>query len=332
MRIANHPSWCVLVFLCCFAIGVEAQQRPTQLPSGYPAKPVRIMVGQPPGGTSDILARTLAQKFTERWGSQFIVDNKGGANGLISLQLLAQAEPDGHTILISGSTVILAAAMQLIKFDALKAFIPIVQLTTQPYLLVAATSVPAGSLKELIALAKSNPGLLNYASQGAGSISHLGMELLMSRAGVNIVHVPYKGTGTALVDLRGGQIQIMFAGVTSGGPHVKAGALKGLAVTSLARLVAMPDMPTVAESGFPEFELNNGFGFYTIAQTLPSIVDALNREGAQIISAPEFKAQLTADGAEPAAVNTPAQFKAMVEKGIAHWTAFIRSSGIKPES
>ncbi len=315
-----------------FALGagaVYAQKTLSPLPNNYPNKPIRMLVGNAPGGGTDILARGVGQKLTELWSVPVLVENRSGGSGVIVLELLAQAPPDGYTMLVGGSQIELSAVFKRVNFDILKNFAPIVEMTTQPYLLVIGSSVPAKSVKELIALAKSKPGQLNYASAGLGSAGHLGHELFNSLIGAKTEHIPYRGAGAAVPDLVGGRVQFMFISTISGTPLVRNGTLRALAITSLKRLDSMPDLPTVSESGVPGFELNNGYGLYTSARTPPAIIVAVNREVTRIVNLPDMKEKLAADGAEPAPPLSPAEYRVKVAKKIAQWSEVAKAAGIQ---
>ena len=319
------------VALCCVAAAAHAQKPAAPLPGGYPAKAVRVMVGTSPGGGVDAITRGVAQKLTEQWGQSFVVENRTGGGGVLAVTLLAQAAPDGYTIYGGGSQVITATPLKKVPFDTRVVLQPVAQMTASWYLMLVHPSLPVKTVKEFIALAKRRPGTLNYGSAGTGSATHLGGELFRSRAGIDIMHIPYKGTGQSLIDLIAGQTQMVFASSISGSPHVKSGKARAIAVTSLKRLQAYPDVPTVSESGVPDFELDNIYGIYAPAGVPPAIVAALNREIVQIIHAPEMRGRITADGAEPAPPNTSAEFKDRFAAQIAMWEKFIKTSGIKVE-
>lgn len=319
------------VALCCAAAAAHAQKPAAPLPGGYPAKTVRVFVGTSPGGGVDAITRGVAQKLTEQWGQSFVVENRTGGGGVLAVTLLAQAAPDGYTLYGGGSQVITATPLKKVPFDTRVVLQPVAQLTASWYLMLVHPSLPVKTVKEFIALAKRRPGTLNYGSAGTGSASHLGGELFRSRAGIDIMHIPYKGTGQSLIDLIAGQTQMVFASSISGSPHMRSGKARAIAVTSLKRMPAFPDVPTVSESGIPDFELDNIYGLYAPAGLPPAILSALNREIVQIIHAPEMRGRITADGAEPATPNTPAEFKGRFAAQIGMWEKFIQTSGIKVE-
>lgn len=268
----------VLVILTCAATTTYAQSKPMQLPGRYPAKPIRVLVGVSPGGGLDSITRLVAQKLSERLGQSAIVDNRPGATSTIAMNLAAGADPDGYTVMSATKTMILNGVLKKVPYDVLAAYVPIAQMSTQVYVLVVYPSLPVKTVKDLLTYARSKPGSLNYGSAGLGSLQHVGMELFKSMTGVNIVHVPYKGGGAALIDLISGQIQIMPSVTISVAPHLKSGKLRAIAITGEHRIQIYPDLPTVSESGVPGFELTNMYGLYAPAGTPPAIISALNRE------------------------------------------------------
>lgn len=307
-----------------------AQSKPPGLPGNYPNKPIRVIVPASPGGGTDIVSRIVAQRLGERWGTAVIIENRGSAvGGVVGMDIAAKATPDGYTLLaVSASAVLNAALVNKTAVDQRVAFVPIVQLTTQPYLLAIPSSVPAQSVAEFIALAKAKPGALNYASAGNGSMSHLGGELFNALANVSIAHIPYKGTGPALTDLLGGQVQMLFAGGISVTPQVKTGRLRVLGQSALTRTRLLPNIPTIAESGLPGFELNGWYGWLAPTGTPATIVQALNREIVQILSAPEMLEKFAGDGSEPAP-GTPEQLRALFNRDIDKWTQLFTRMKVK---
>ena len=313
-----------LVLSCVISTAVHAQ------PAGYPNRPVRVIVGSAPGGGADIVARAVSQHLAARWNRSFVVDNRGGGGGVIALEMLTQAAPDGYTLFGGASLIVTATPMKKVKFDTRKVLVPIVQLTTSPYLLLAPPALPAQAIKELIAYAKAKPNALSYGSAGIGSVAHLGTELFKYMAGgLDMVHVPYKGYGQALTDLMGGQIQLLLTSGLSGTPFVKSGKLKAIAVTSLRRLQAFPDVATVAESGITDFQLENMHALYAPAGVPPAIVAALNSEAQRFMNSAEMKSRLAAEGTEAAPANTPDEFRRTFVSQVDLWERFIRRSGIK---
>ncbi len=297
----------------------------------YPHKPVRFIVGFSPGGGSDILARLLSDKLTESWGRPFVVDNRSGAGGTIALSLTANAAPDGYTVMmISGSQITNAVLMTKMSIDVLKAYAPVTQATSQPYILVVHPSVAAKNVKELIALAKSKPDALNYASSGTGSFAHLGMELFKVMTGTEMVHIPFKGSGAAMIDLLGGQVQLALTSAISGMPHLKTGKLRGLAVTTLKRSPVIPEFPTVAESGVPGYSVDGWYAVVLPARTPAAIVSKLNRELVRLLDTPAVVEALARDGAVPAP-STPAQLAETMRAELAKWDKVVKSAGLKIE-
>jgi len=297
----------------------------------YPQKPVRFIVGFSPGGGSDILARLLSDKLTESWGRPFVVDNRSGAGGTIALSLTANAAPDGYTVMmISGSQITNAMLMTKMSIDVLKAYAPVTQATSQPYILVVHPSVAAKNVKELIALAKSKPDALNYASSGTGSFAHLGMELFKVMTGTEMVHIPFKGSGAAMIDLLGGQVQLALTSAISGMPHLKTGKLRGLAVTTLKRSPVIPEFPTVAESGVPGYSVDGWYAVVLPARTSAAIVSKLNRELVRLLDTPAVVEALARDGAVPAP-STPAQLAETMRAELAKWDKVVKSAGLKIE-
>ena len=297
----------------------------------YPTKPVRLISGFQPGGGSDIVARLLAEKLTEALGRPFIVDNRSGAGGTIAMGIAAKAPADGYTLLvISGSQITNAAFITKVPFDILKAYAPITQASSGPYLVAAHPSVAAQNVKELIALAKAKPGQLTYASSGTGSFAHLGMELFKHLTGTDMVHVPYKGSGPALIDLIGGQVQLAVASTTSAMPHVRSGKLKGLAVTTLQRSPLIPELPAVAESGVPGFSVDSWYGVVAPAGTPGAIVRRLNAEIVKALASPAVVSYLAKEGSVPKG-STPAELAATIGAELAKWGKVIASARLKFE-
>ncbi len=318
--------------LACFASIACAQQQPAVAASDardYPNKPIRMIVGNAPGGGADILGRAIAAKLTEVWRRGVVIENRAGASGAISLELAANATPDGYTLYIGGNQLTTSAVQKRVPFDIRTAYTPIAQLTSQPYLLLIHPSLPVNSVQELIALARSKPGTLNYASSGYGTATHLNTELLKSMTKIDIIHVPYKGIGQALVDMLGGRIQLAFVSTISAAPHLKSGRLRAIAVSSLKRAQAFPDLPTVAESGVPNFELTNAFGLYGPAAMPAAITLKLNREVSRIMSSQEMKERLAADGTEAAPPASPDEFRKMFIKEVDKWEKFVKATGIR---
>jgi tripartite-type tricarboxylate transporter receptor subunit TctC len=303
---------------------------PAALAQGYPAKPVRVIVPFPPGGATDILARAASQKMSEAWGQPVIVDNRPGAGGNIGSDLVAKAPNDGYTLLMGtvGTHAINPGLYAKMPYDHIRDFVPIVLVAGVPNVLVVHPSVPANSVRELIAYGKANPGKLNFASSGSGTSIHLSGELFKVLTGVQMQHVPYKGSSPAVSDLLGGQVQLMFDNLPSALPHIKAGKLKALAVTSAVRAPALPDVPTVAESGVPGFESASWFGLLAPAGTPRDIVVKINAEVDKWLATAEAKEKLAAAGAN-AAGGSPEDFAKHIAAETAKWAKVVRESGAK---
>jgi tripartite-type tricarboxylate transporter receptor subunit TctC len=324
-RALTGLSAIALAACACAPIESRAQERP----AGYPTKPIRIIVGIAAAGGLDTMTRLGAQKLSERWGQPVIVDNRPGGGTVLAMDIVVKAQPDGYTLLAASDTLMMNGVLKRAEYDVREAFIPIVQLTTQPYMLIVNPSLPVNSVKELVALAKAKPGTLNYGSQGMGTTGHIGWERFKFMTGVDIVHVPYKGAAPAVIDVMGGQIQMTFSNTVTSGAHVKSGKLRGLAVTSPRRGQVFPDMPTVAEAGVPGFELSNSYGYYAPAGTSPAIVRAMSVVVAQAMNSPDTVKLLAADGSEPIPPATPAQFKAKFAREYAELQKLVRAANIK---
>ena len=317
--------------LAALAASLAASSAPAVLAqSSYPSQPIRIVVPFPPGGATDIMARAAAQKLTEAWKAQVVVDNRPGAGGNIGSELVAKAAPDGYTLEMGtvGTHAINASLYAKMPYDHVKDFTPIVLVAAVPNVLVVHPSVPVNSEQELIASAKANPGKVNFASSGAGTSIHLSGELFKVMAGVQMTHVPYKGSAPALTDLLGGQVQLMFDNLPPSLPHIKAGKLKALAVTTSERAPALPDVPTIAESGLPGFEASSWFGLLAPAGTPREIVLKINGEIARWVATPEAKEKMTAIGAN-AKGGTPEDFVRHIADETAKWQKVVKESGAK---
>jgi tripartite-type tricarboxylate transporter receptor subunit TctC len=295
----------------------------------YPVKPVRIVVTLAPGGTADILARIVAQKLTEAWGQQIVVENRPGASGMIGAEIVAKAPPDGYTLLMgyNAEITINQSLLRKMTYDPVKDLAPVTIAGTTPMILVIHPSLPAKTIKELMALARARPGELTYGSAGNGSTPHLGGELLKHSARVDITHVPYKSAALVVPELIGGQVSMLFSGMPLAMPHVRAGKLRALAVSTGSRSPAAPDVPTVAESGFPGFDITNWFGIFVPAGTSRDIVDTLYREIARGVSAPDVKERLAKEGG---AVNPipPDEYARFIQAEIAKYAKIIREARI----
>ncbi len=294
----------------------------------YPARPVRVIVPFPPGGGSDILARVIAEKLSERLGQQFIVDNRPGAGGTRGSDLAAKAAADGHTMIVNSSSALVIGPNLVRKppYDPLRDFSAIILIAAAPNVLVVHPSIPARSVKDLLALAKKRPGELNYASNGAGTLSHLTGELFKLRGGIDMLHVPYKGGPPAVTDTVAGHTSVLFAAFPTVAPQVRAGRLRALAVSSAKRAAAAPELPTVAET-LPGFESSQWWGLFGPAGTPDGIVDKLNAEMQKILVLPDVKKRLAADAAEPLG-GTPAECVAFLRSENEKWRRVIREAGL----
>jgi len=302
-----------------------------QSPAQYPARPVRIVVPQSPGASTDTTARLIAQKLTGALGQTVLVDNRPGAGSVIGTEVVAKATPDGHTLLVVASSITLNPILHKnLTWDPVRDFAPITQLSSFPNILIVHPAVPAKTVKELIALAKAKPGALNYGSAGTATGTHLSAELFKHMTGTDMVHVPYKGGGAAIPALMGGQVQLMFGTTVSALPHVRAGKLRALAVTSPKRSPSAPDVPTIAESGVPGYDHTPWNGFLAPAQTPRAIIARLNEETARILHSPDTKAVFMNEGAEPVG-NKPEEFGAIIKSEIAKWGKVIQAAGIRAD-
>ncbi|HEX5129310.1 MAG TPA: tripartite tricarboxylate transporter substrate binding protein [Usitatibacter sp.] len=304
---------------------------PASAQESYPSKPVRIIVPYPAGGVADLLPRTVGAKLSEKWKQPVVVENKPGASGNIGMAEGARAEPDGYTLVLAptGNLTVNQFLFRQMPFDVTKDFTPITVLATSPNVLVVHPSVPVKSFKELIAYAKANPGKLNFSSPGSGSGAHLAGELLNVEAGIKAVHVPYKGMAPAVSDLVGGQVQMMFAGISTALPHIRAGKLVALAIASPQRSPQLPDVPTVAESGFPGFDVTSWYGVVVRAGTPPAIVKKLHADMAEALAAPDVKEKLASLGLDPLG-NSPEAFAKMIATESRKWSDIVQKANIKP--
>jgi tripartite-type tricarboxylate transporter receptor subunit TctC len=304
--------------------GVCVAQQP------YPAKPIRLIVPFPPGGSVDPIARLIGQKLTEIWGQQVIVDNRPGGNGVIGTELLAKAPPDGHTLVHLGASThaVNAVLLRNLPYDSVKDFAPIATVQRSNYVLVVHPALPAASLKQFIALAKSRPGEINYASAGNGNLNHLAAELFNMMTGVKTHHVPYKGGGPALADLVRGEVQMHFAVIVSALPHIRSGRLKPLAIGGENRFATLPDVPTFTEAGLPGFDLRPWQGMLAPAATPRPIVDRLSSEVGRIVAMPDIREKLASLGMEPL-VSTPEQFAALLQADMAKAAKVIKVANIR---
>ncbi len=304
---------------------------PTAAGQAYPVKPVRVIAASSPGSAVDIVARIVAQKLTEQLGQQVIVDNRAGAGGNLGAEIAAKAAPDGYTLFMgTPAHAINTGLYRKLNYDLVRDFVPISQVTSGQYVIVVHPSLPVKSVKELIALARARPAQLNYASAGSGNATHLAGELFNSLAQVQLVHVPYKGSGPAVVDLIGGQVQIMFPNITAALPQVKTGKLRALAVTGRKRTAVAPELPTAIEAGVPGYVVTSWFGMLAPAATPRDLVQRLNAELAKAAKTLDMRERLAGEGAEPTA-STPEQFAAFIQTEIEQWTKVVRAARISAE-
>ena len=298
--------------------------------SGYPSKPIRMLVGFSPGGGTDVAARIIGKKLGEMWNQQVVVDNRAGAGGLLAFEMAAKANPDGYTLLAtSPSFAIQPGLAAKLPYDPIRDFAPVTQASASPYLLVLYPGVEAKNVKELVALAKANPRKLNYASGGIGSAQHLTAELFRLKAGIDIVHVPYKGA-VSVPDVIAGRVQLLFSGLPQALAHVQAGRLRALGVTTPQRSPAVPDVPTIAEAGVPGFDVTIWYGILATGGTPRPVLEKLNAGFTQAIRSPDVRQQLAGMGLEPVG-NPSAEFAAKVRSELKQWAEVVKRAGIKPE-
>ena len=328
MKPERHSSFIIhhssLVLLCAALFA-------TATPSGaqqYPSRPIRLIVPQSAGGSTDVIARVVAQRMTESLGQTVIVDNRPGAGSLNGIEIVAHAVPDGHTLLaVAASYTINPALHKKLPFDPIRDFAPITQLATLPHILVVHPSVPVSSVKELIALALAKPGVLNYASSGIATSTHLAAELFMYMTGTSMVNVPFKGGAPAMVGMLSGQCQLNFATISTALPHVRSGKLRALAVTTAKRSVAAPEFPTIAEAGVPGYEHGSWVGLLATAKVPPAVITRLNAVAIKAAHAPDVRAALLKDGLEVTGT-TPAEYAAIIRTEIAKWIKVAKAAGI----
>ena len=297
----------------------------------YPERPIRLIVSYPPGGGTDVTARQIVPMLSERLGKQIVVDNRSGAGSTLGTNLVAKAVPDGYTLLMSDTTFgIVPGLYQKVPYDGLRDFAPITQITSVPNALVVHPSVPANSVKELVALAKAKPGGLNYGSGGVGTPVHMAAELLQVQAQIKMVHIPYKGAGPAFADLIGGHFQLMFPTMQSVVPHIKSGRVRLLAVTAEKRTPTYPDTPTMEEGGVPGVVSVAWFGIHAPAKTPRAIIDRIHAEAVKVVQDPTIRDRFLAETAEPVG-SRPEQFGKFVANEITKWTRVVKAAGVKAE-
>jgi len=312
---------CVTIF--CAAAAAFAQD--------YPTRTIRLVVASTPGGGTDISARLIAPKLSEHLGRQVVVENRPGATTMIGAEFVARSAPDGHTLLMGVSSLTINPHIQAkVPYDAVKDFAPISQAVTAPNLIVAHPSLPVRSVAELIALARARPGQLNFASGGAGSNQHLAIELFLSMTGLKIVHVPYKGVGPALLDAVAGHVHLMMSTILSALPHVKNGRIRALGVTSAKRATVAPDIPTVAETGVPGYEVVQWYGILAPAATPRDVIAKIHAATVRVLQDPAIQAHFVADGGDPVG-GTPEEFSAVIRADLQKWGKVVKDMGYKPE-
>jgi tripartite-type tricarboxylate transporter receptor subunit TctC len=298
----------------------------------YPVKPVRFIVGFPPGGANDLVARVVAAKLSPRLGQQVVVENRAGAGGNIAHEFVAKAAPDGYTMVLA-SVASLAMSPGLhgkVPFDSINDFAPVAQLVDVSSLLSVHPSMPIKTLKEFVVRAKQQPGMINVANPGTGSIAHLSFELFKATAGIRVLNVPYKGGGQAVVDAISGQVESLAGVISTGAPHVKSGKLRGLGVTSLKRSPILPEVPSIAEGGYPGFEASGWLGIAFPAKTPAAIVERMHKEAIAVMNMPDSREQLQNAGLEPAVKDSEA-FRAYIRSELTKWTRLIKDAGIKAD-
>jgi tripartite-type tricarboxylate transporter receptor subunit TctC len=301
------------------------------LAQAYPTKPIRLIVPYPPGAGTDIIARTVGQKLGEVLGQQVVIDNRGGGGGVIGADAAAKSPPDGYTMVLVTSTFAMTPTLQKPPYDPVRDFAPLVLLAAVPNILVVNPSIQAANLQELIALARSRPNELSYATSGNGTVSHLLTEWLRSLVGgMQLVHVPYKGNAQALTDLLGGHVSLMFSALPSAMPHLTTGRVRPIAITSKARSPAVPQVPTFIESGVPDFIFSSEFGLLLPAKVPREIVTRLNTEIVKTLRLPDVRERLATQGAEPVG-NSPEEYGALMKADLARWAKIVATAGIRAD-
>jgi len=297
----------------------------------YPVRPVRFLVPNPPGGGTDLIARIVSHKVSEKWGVNLIVDNRPGAGGVIAVEVAAKAAPDGYTLLMGHFPLAISVILGKFSFDPIREFAPVTLLGTTQNVLVVNPAVTARSVKEFIALARGKPGQLRYATGGAGTAMHVSAELFGLLAGVSMTHVPYKGAGPALVDLMSGQVQASFPSVPAAVPHIKSGRIRALGVSGTARSQVVPELPTISEEGLPGYGAVQWYGVMVPRQTPRGIVERLNRDFDWVLGQPDTRARLLESGYDLATDTTEKGFARFIQSEIAKWGDVVRKAGIRAE-
>ncbi len=322
---------CKIPTLLCASIALAlAGLSAVALAQTYPTKPVRLIVPFPPGGSNDIVGRLMAQELGDKLGKQVVVDNRGGAGGVLGTEIAANADADGHTLLIISVAYAFNPAMYTLRFDPQKAFVPIAMLGSGPNALTVNPKLPANSVKELIAMAKAQPGKLNYASSGVGSFQHLGSELFRSMAGINLVHVPFKGGGPAMADVMAGNTEICLGSLIQMIPHVDSKRLKLLGTGGSRRAKVYPNVPTIAEAGVPGYDSSNWWGILAPAKTPPAIVTRLRDETAKILASSDVQKKFEGQGAETSKMGAE-EFGRYIRTETVKWGKVVKEANIKAE-
>ena len=316
------------VLLCaCF---IAALFPLTTTAQSYPSKPVRLIVPFPPGGSNDVVGRMIAVQLSTRLDKPVIVENQGGAGGLIGTEMAARAQPDGYTLLLISVAFAFNPAIYKLPYDPATAFAPVAMLGAGPVVIAVTSKLPVGSLKELIALAKQKPGELNYATAGVGSFQHLASELFKQQAGVDIVHIPFKGGGPAMMDVIAGNTQIAIGSLIQMLPQINAGKLKALGVGSATRMAALPDVPTISEAGVPGYEVTNWWGIVVPAGTPRAIIDRLHKDLTAIVASPETKTRFETEGSEPLSMSVDETGRFIAAETV-KWARVVKEAGIRAE-
>jgi len=312
------------ITVCTLALGLTAAVAAAQT---YPSRPIELIVPFVAGGTTDTVARVIAQRFTDKWGQPAIVNNRPGGGSTIGTAIVAKAAPDGHTLLITTFALAVNSALQKTPYDPIKDFVAITELSSIPLMLVVHPSLPVTTLREFIDYAKAQPAGLDYATSGAGTSTHLAAEMFKAMTGANLVHVPFKGNAEVMNALLGGHVKAHFGLSASSLQHVRAGKLRVLAVTTEKRLADLPEVPTVAESGYPAYEISSWQGVFAPAGTPKDVVDKVGREIVELIRSPEVTARIRNEGADPIA-STPAEFAARFKTEVEKWARVTKAAGL----
>jgi tripartite-type tricarboxylate transporter receptor subunit TctC len=296
----------------------------------YPDKPIRLVVGVPPGGSTDLIARIVGEQLGKQMGQPVVIENRGGAAGNIGAELVAKAPPDGYTLFLApiGTVAINPSLYASMPFDPVRDFAPVSQLTSLPMVMLLNPSIKATTVQEFVAYARANPGSVNFASGGSGTGTHLAGELFKMRTGIEMTHVPYKGNGPAMTDLLGGRVVVMFDQISTGLPQLQSGKLRALGVTTAKRSPAVPEIPTLAEVGLPGFDMTTWHGIVAPAGTPPAVIAKLNAEVVKAVNTPEVREKFKTNGIDPVS-STPEQFGALIQSEIARWRDVVKASGAK---